>query len=46
MGVVWPVDSTVEKLTGEEVYSAGDPFEGIAGRKISLEEITELESAA
>ena len=42
MGVVWPVHPTEEKLRGEEVYSAGDGFEGIAGRKISLDEIMEL----
>ncbi len=46
MGVVWPVDPVEERLTGEEVYSAGDPFEGIAGRKITLADISELEVAA
>jgi hypothetical protein len=44
MGVVWPVDPAEEKLTGEEVYSAGDPFEGIADRKIALEDIVAVES--
>jgi hypothetical protein len=46
MGIVWPVDPTEEKLTGEEVYSVGDAFEGIADRKIALEEIAALEPAA
>ena len=31
--------------TGEEVYSGGDGFEGIADRKISLEDIAALEAA-
>ncbi len=44
MGVVWPVDADEGKLTGEEVYSVGDGFEGIAERKISLADIAELES--
>ena len=46
MAVVWPVDRAEEKLTGEEVYSAGAGFEGIAERKISLDDIAELEPAA
>ena len=46
MGVVWPVDPEDERLTGEEVYSSGDVFEGIADRKISLADIVELEPAA
>ncbi len=46
MGVVWPVHPTEGKLTGEEVYSAGSGFEGIAKRKISLGDIVELEPAA
>jgi hypothetical protein len=43
MGVVWPVDAAEQKLTGEEVYSGGDPFVGIASRKISLSDILPLE---
>lgn len=43
MGVVWPVHSDEGKLTGEEVYSCGNGFEGIAERKISLADIAELE---
>ena len=43
MGVVWPVDPDEQKLTGEEVYSGGDPFAGIASRKISLDDIAPLE---
>ncbi len=46
MGVVWPLDEEEERLTGEEVYSSGDGFEGIAARKISLADIVELEPAA
>ena len=45
MGVVWPVDHSEDRLTGEEVYSGGDGFEGIADRKISLEDIAALEAA-
>lgn len=45
MGVVWPVDASEERLTGEEVYSCGDPFEGIADRKITLEEIAAVAGA-
>ena len=46
MGIVWPVDEGEERLTGEEVYSVGDGFEGIADRKISLEDVVELDPAA
>ncbi len=46
MGVVWPVDPREQRLTGEEVYSSGDGFEGIADRKIALADIVELEPAA
>jgi hypothetical protein len=42
MGVVWPVDADEERLTGEEVYSCGDPFAGIADRKIALEDVAEV----
>ena len=45
MGIVWPVDAREERLTGEEVYSVGDGFEGIADRKIDLEDVVELEAA-
>ncbi len=45
MGVVWPVDAAEGRLTGEEVYVGGDPFAGIAGRKISQSDIAELEAA-
>jgi hypothetical protein len=44
MGVVWPVDPAEQRLTGEEVYSSGDPFAGIAARKISLADIAALEA--
>ena len=46
MGIVWPMHPTEDRLTGEEVYSVGDAFEGIAERKIALEDIAELEPAA
>ena len=46
MGIVWPVDEREERLTGEEVYSVGDGFAGIAQRKISIDEIVELTPAA
>ena len=47
MGIVWPVDldDPEARLTGEEVYSAGDPFEGVADRPISLDAIAPLELA-
>ncbi|MGH7819206.1 MAG: nuclear transport factor 2 family protein [Candidatus Binatia bacterium] len=44
MGVVWPVDHAEQRLTGEETYSCGDPFVGIAERKLSLSDIAPLES--
>lgn len=46
MGVVWPVDPVEERLTGEEVYACGDPFEGIAQRKIALADIAEVETGS
>ena len=46
MGIVWPVDAEEGKLTGEEVYNAGDGFEGIAERKITLDDVVALEPAA
>lgn len=46
MGVVWPVDHSEGRLTGEEVYSAGDGFAGIADRKIRLEDVVPIEDAA
>ncbi|WP_420639567.1 nuclear transport factor 2 family protein [Candidatus Poriferisocius sp.] len=47
MGIVWPVDldDPEARLTGEEVYSGGSPFDGIADRPISLEDIAPLELA-
>lgn len=42
MGVVWPVDREQDRLVGEETYTVGDPFEGIAARKIALEDIAEV----
>lgn len=46
MGIVWPVDAREERLTGEEVYSVGNGFEGIADRKISIHDIAEVELTA
>ncbi len=42
MGVVWPVDGDAGKLVGEETYTGGDGFEGIADRKITLDDIAPL----
>ena len=42
MGIVWPIDPESGLLTGEEVYSAGEQFDGIADRKIDLADIAEL----
>ena len=42
MGVVWPVDRAAGKLVGEESYSGGDGFAGIADRKLSESDIAEL----
>ena len=46
MGVVWPVDPVEDRLTGEEVYSSGNAFDGIAERKISLDDIVDLQLAS
>jgi hypothetical protein len=43
MAIVWPVHAGECKLTGEEVYSGGNGFDGIAGRKISLADVVALE---
>jgi len=42
MSVVWPVDGAAGKLIGEETYTGTDGFEGIADRKISLDDIAPL----
>ncbi|MBW2423453.1 MAG: hypothetical protein JRG86_04355 [Deltaproteobacteria bacterium] len=42
MSVVWPVDPDSGMLTGEETYTGTDGFEGIADRKISLDEVVPL----
>jgi hypothetical protein len=42
MGIVWPYDPAEDRLTGEEVYSGGDAFEGITDRKISQGDIVPL----
>lgn len=46
MAVVWPVDPLEERLTGEEVYSTGDAFAGIAQRKVSPSDIAPIAPAA
>ena len=43
MGIVWPLDPEEGLLTGEEVYSTGNAFEGIAERKITLADIAPVE---
>jgi hypothetical protein len=42
MGVVWPVDRAAGKLVGEEAYSGGDGFAGIADRKLAESDIAKL----
>ncbi len=42
MGIVWPIDRAAGKLVGEESYTAGDGFAGIADRKLSESDIAEL----
>lgn len=46
MGIVWPVDVAEDRLTGEEVYSCGDTFGGIAGRKIDLADVAPLRTGS
>lgn len=43
MGIVWPVDRNEGKLIGEESYTAGDGFAGIADRKLAPEDIATLQ---
>ncbi len=43
MGVVWPVDEREGKLVGEETYTGGDGFAGIAERKLGPDDIAPLE---
>lgn len=47
MGIVWPIDPNdpEARLSGEEVYAAGDRFEGIADRPVSLDDIAPLQPA-
>jgi hypothetical protein len=42
MGIVWPYDPVEDRLTGEEVYSTGNAFEGITARRITLADIEPL----
>jgi len=42
MSVVWPVDPESGLLVGEETYTGTDGFEGIADRKLGLDEIAPL----
>jgi hypothetical protein len=45
MGIVWPYDAAEDRLTGEEVYSGGNAFDGITGRKITLADIEPLRAS-
>ena len=42
MGIVWPVDREAGLLIGEESYTGGDGFAGIADRKLAESDIAEL----
>ena len=42
MSVVWPVDADEGLLVGEESYTGGDGFAGIADRKLAESDIAEL----
>jgi hypothetical protein len=42
MSVVWPVDHESARLVGEETYTGTDGFEGIADRKLQLDEVAPL----
>ena len=43
MSVVWPVDAEAGKLIGEETYTGTDGFAGIAERKLTQDDIAQLE---
>ena len=45
MAVLWPMDEN-GKIQGEDTYSVGLGFEGIAERKISLDDVVPLEGEA
>ena len=45
MAVLWPIDEH-GKIKGEDTYSVGRGFEGIAERKIALDEVAPLREAA
>jgi hypothetical protein len=42
MGIVWPYDAAEDRLTGEEVYSSNNAFDGILERTIDLADIVAL----
>lgn len=42
MCVLWPIDPASGRLRGEETWTAGDGFAGIAGRKIRAADIAPL----
>ncbi len=42
MGIVWPVDREAGLLVGEETYTGGDGFAGIADRKLSDDDFAAL----
>jgi hypothetical protein len=45
MAVLWPMDGE-GKVKGEDSYTSGDGFAGIAGRKLRTEDITPLPAPA
>ena len=45
MAVLWPMDES-GKIKGEDTYSVGRGFEGIAERKIALDEVAPLRETA
>lgn len=44
MAVLWPIDAD-GLFTGEDSYTGGNGFDGIAGRKLSAADIVELRAA-
>ena len=41
MAILWPMDDE-GKVRGEDSYTSGDGFAGIAGRKLRAEDLTPL----
>lgn len=42
MAIVWPVDAETGLLIGEESWTSGDGFAGIADRKITLDDVVPI----